>query len=267
MFTPYFIRTVLYAFIGSILGLMPLSAHSSKVARINSHNDHGVWLEESLNKKLAEDWSLYLQAEQRWASNSRLFYYHAYDSILQYSLKKEIIRLFGISSESVFKDASIGMGPSFVSEIRKSTQEKTKWIWIFRPILEFRINFEWRKWQINHRLRGEYHEYLASHYKKHALGRYRLAIYAPLKITSLQITPYVSNEWFFRVNSYHKTHPQGIVGGLYEIRFRIGLTASLFKDQVKPSLFWQWRPHKQKPGTHPRWFNTYQLGIGLNFNF
>lgn len=114
------------------------------------------------------------------------------------------------------------------------------------------------------RLRGEYQDFVRKHYTNYALFRYRLIVNSPWKLTCWNISPYLSNEFFIRKNTFNGGAQKGIVGGLYSNRFRIGLNADLIVNKLSTALYWQLRFTKHRPGTHPRWFRTYQVGLVLN---
>lgn len=61
------------------------------------------------------------------------------------------------------------------------------------------------------------------------------------------------------------SHSTGLVGCYYQNRFRFGIAASLYGENTTCALFWQWRANKEKPGVHPGWSNTYQIGLTMNF--
>lgn len=230
--------------------LFPLIAEG-----LNQNNDHGLWLEQEVKKKLSDQWTFHFNTRQRWGSDYKLFWFHAYEPTVRYKLM------------SGHFDVFISGGFREYSHIRKNTLGNTKWVWVFMPLLEMYVNLKYKDWKLRQRLRGEYHHYQSSHYKEYGDCRYRVELFSPWELSCLKFKPYISNEWFIRSNTYHKTHPNGLVGGVYEDRFRIGLASTLWKDTVTSAIFWQWRFLKQTPETHPRWYNTYQLGFALRFSF
>lgn len=240
---------------------------SSKDAKLNANNDHGIWLVEDIKAKLSDKWVLLLHFEQRWGSNYRLFWYEENDADLLYDITKPIQNWFCLNPAGTFKSLAIGGGCAEVKLIQKNTKGKFHWTWITRPEIEAHLGLQWDGWDLMQRFRGEYQDHNNHHYKKHAIFRWRLILTSPWSFTCLKITPFLNNEFFFRNNTYHKTHPTGLVGGLFEDRLRFGLSSKGVGDRFSLDLWWQWRPLKQKPETHPRWFNTYQWGLTFGATF
>jgi hypothetical protein len=265
--TPLWALSNSKSFVNNKLGSVSPSG-GNLVAKLNKKNDQGFWFEQVMNKKLPYGWSVETHTEQRWGAGYRLFWYHEYHLNFQYDFIKQINKWFKLHPDNILKNISIGPAFTQYSQIQTNTRGKAKWVWVSRPILAGFINFKWKGWVLTNRLRGEYQQYNSPHYKDYGNGRYRIVLFTPLKITRYQINPYISNEFFFRSNTYHKTHPKGLVGGLYENRFRLGLAIDLWKDVFTAQIFWQWRPLKQKPMVDQRrWVNTYQSGLLLSLSF
>lgn len=256
-----------------LIGAMLLNATSALAINntlaneLNRPNDHGVWLEQVLKTKY-EKWIFSLHTEQRWGSNDQLLWYYEAEPSIQYDLTEKMKDWCHLCSNNSFLE-TVTIGPVFTQyqEIKKNTLGKFKWSSVSRPVLEGHVAFTWNGWELTNRIRAEYQNYNTSHYKDYANGRYRIAIYAPWKFSCFNIKPYLSNEFFLRMNTYHTTSPNGLVGGLYEDRFRVGLTADAWDDTLTGALYWQWRPLKQKPGTHPHYYNTYAWGMFLALKF
>lgn len=229
---------------------------------LNTNNDHGLWLEQNIDFKLGLGWSLELKTEQRFGADYRKFWYQEYSFIFSYQL----IDKLHLPSHSFLKSFTVCPGYIRVRQLKKDTLGVYHWISVNRPLIESNVRCEIDKWTINQRLRGEYYEHLRRHYKNYGLCRYRLAVYTPWKWTRWNFNPYVSNEWFFRDNTYSKNHPNGLVGIWYENRFRAGIEFQLL-GQLASAVYWQWKRDKQKPETRPEWFNTYQWGLALGLNF
>lgn len=240
-----------------------LMASSLKVLEgINANNDHGLWVEQNIRKNFKSNWTLKLRFEQGWASDYRQIYYQEYEAYLQYDVTKFLSKKL----RSIFTSVIIGPADNFTRALQKNTKEEFHWVWFQKPMLEIHLVSSLYKWTFKQRLRGEYIAYTSKHYKNHGVGRYRLEIDSPWKWTRWKINPYLSNEWFYRQDTYSQDHPTGLVGGWYENRFRVGMMFDLFKH-LSSVLYWQWMARKQKPDTHPRWFNTYQIGFVLDLSF
>lgn len=238
-----------------------LVATNSVLEQLDANNDHGFWLENNFDTKLASDWDFRFHTEFRWGSDYRKFYYQEYTLIFQNDLR----RVLCIPKESALKKISIGPGLNTSYQLQKNTLGHFRWVYVVKPNIEANLDFEMNKWQIKQRMRGEFHFYCRSHYENYNLYRHRLTIYVPYKFTSWKVNPYLSNEWFFRKNTLHGS--SGIVGGYYQNRFRVGADMQPFSEKVTHSLYWQWRLSKHRPGTHPRWFNNYMIGFATTAKF
>lgn len=230
---------------------------------LNANNDHGFWLEQSTEKKLSDYWSLRFDAELRWGSDYRKLWYQTYRPIIYLNIAK----LFGIKTNSFFESLNVGVGYEANYLIAKDTTGKFNWVYINKPLAECNLVLSWGGWKIKQRMKEEWHRYTKHHYLDHTLYRHRLAFFTPWKFTSWKINPYVSNEWFFRKDTFCKKTSKGLVGGWYQNRFRAGVLSELIKDRLSVFLFWQWVADKKPPGTRPRWFNYYHYGLDMAFSF
>lgn len=235
---------------------------SNTLNKLNANNDHGFWCEQNITGGLSKNWSFILHTEQHWGADYSKFYNQIYDLVLL----NDIARLLGISADSIVKSFQVGGGYDLTDRIQKNTKGNFYWVLVRRSILEADALLIWRKWQVKQRLRGEYEDFVRKHYINYSILRYRLIVNSPWKFTPWNINPYFSNEFFIRKNTFNKSTQKGIVGGLYSNRFRIGLNVDLIVDKLFAALYWQWRLTKHKPGTHPRWFKTYQIGLAFNFS-
>lgn len=258
------IRQLLASAVCSILLVaQTLSANNHVMNQLNANNDHGFWLELNADAKLSKNWLVKYHAEYRWGSNYRLFWYQEYEGVLQYQLKRFFSKCLG----SILKNLSLGPGLNLHEILAKNTKGHFHWPLIRKALFDCYLDLEWNGWQLKQRMRGEYLAFNKKHYHDHPAYRHRLRLCTPIKLTSLNISPYISNEWFFRPNSYSKTHPTRLIGGYFQNRFRVGINIDVLKEILSSDIYWQWKREKQKPGTHPRWFNTYELGLALNGTF
>lgn len=234
---------------------------------LNSNNDHGFWLMEEANLNFNNHWSASFNMEQRWGSDYRLFWYQRFEALFDYDLTEKIKEGLQLGPEIALKLFSIGGGCAQVIVIQKNTLGEFHEIGLARPEIDLKADFGWNDLILKQRLRIEYQYHYASHYKNPFIYRWRLSMDSPRSFTRRQITPYIQNEFFFRNETYSKTNPHGLVGNLYQDRLRVGLKLFLIKDVLKTDLYWQWRPFKQRPGTHPRWINTYQFGMSIHWYY
>lgn len=247
-----------------ILAASLAAEDDSSLNKKNANNDHGFWLEQNMTKEFRSNWMITLRSGQRWEDDYRKFYYQEYEVDVEY----DVTKFFCQCSSKFFKKLTMGPGYNATRQIQKNTEDEFHWVWINRSLLQANLTLSVYDWQIEQRLRGEYRQYTKSHYKDFGLCRYRLVARTPWKWTCLNIRPYLSNEWFFRENTYQEEdNPDGLVGGWYENRFRVGTTFDVYQDWVSTALYWQWRTIKQKPDVHPRWFNSYQIGLAINLAF
>ena len=227
-------------------------------ASLNANNDHQFWFEQSLAKDLPCEWSMTLVTKQRWGADYRILFYQEYECILQ----RDITRLFSLRPNSVFKSFSMGPVIHFNQTIQSNTLGNVQRVWVNRTILEANAIMQVDATKVQQRLRGEYLYYLKAHFKNFARLRYRVRIDSPWTWTRYNINPFISNEWFFRNNTYRTCNPTGLVGGYYENRLRFGLSAEIVKN-MSTEFFWQWRRNKQNPGSSPRWDNIYIIGVSI----
>lgn len=253
-----------YLFIFFILAVkLKVLANDDILEQINSNNDRGFWFEQNIKKNTSNDGFIRFRCEQRWASDYRQLYYQEYEIHLQYDIKKSLSKKIA----SLFMSTTMGPSYNVTRLIQRNTLGIFHWVWLQKPMLEINLGSSFLGWVINQRIRGEYIAFTKKHYKNHGVARYRLEFYSPWKWTSWKINPYLSNEWFFRENTYHSiSNPHGLVGGWHENRFRAGINLTLFK-QLSTAIYWQWLIRKQKPGTYPKWFNNYMVSCAINFNF
>lgn len=230
----------------------------SALKKLNQNHDHGLWLDQFMHFKLPSNWFLIFHGVQRWGADYELLYNYQNELVLQYDLKK----YWNLSSP--IKRLSLGPGYNLTNSLRKNTKGIYHWVWVNKPIFETYFDFTTCKWQIQNRIRIEYHDFTRKNYLNFILYRYRLSFFTPWKWTSLKINPFFSNEWLFRKNSFNSAKSSGLVGGWYHNRVRIGVAMVLIKKRAKSFLYWQWRIVKHKPN---QWKNTYQIGWIINLFF
>lgn len=253
-------KKVKFVFILFILAIkLVLIANDKKLEQINSNNDQGLWLDQSITAKLSSLGTVKFRCEQRWGANYHIFFYREYELNFQFKIKQFLEK----KTFLIFENATIGPVYNMTRSLQKNTREIFEWVWIKRPMLETNFVFSLCRWLIKHRLRGEYIEHTKKFHKNYSVFRYRLEFYSPWKLTRWKLNPYLSNESFFRENTYSYTHQHGLVGGLFENRFRIGFILELFK-QFSAAIYWQWILRKKTPDIYPQFFNNYEIGFTTN---
>lgn len=233
-------------------------AESSTLKNLNANNDHGFWLENNLDTKIAKEWNLRFHNELRWGSHYRKFWYQEYLFVFQNDLKN----YFNLSSKSAISKISLGPGFNATYQLHKNERGHFRWVLILKPLIEAQFDVTYCDWQFRQRIRGEFLFYCRGQYENHNIYRHRLVIQTPYKWTSWKINPFISNEWFFRKNTWHHSSGSGLVGGYYQNRLRFGVDLAPFHEKVNHTLYWQWRAEKQAPGSHPSWSSTYVVGLG-----
>lgn len=238
-------------------------AEKTVLEQLNRNNDHGYTQELNIFAKIHGPWLFKYHQEHRFGSKYRKIWYQEYIFALFYDFTK-LIKPY---VDSGFKELTFGPGYDLTYQLQRNTLGVYKHVYIDKPLLEAYLTYMFGKWRTITRLRGEYQAFTKPHYHSHGIFRYRSVIFAPWKFTCRKINPYVSNESFFRANSFSKSHPTGLVGGFYQNRFRLGFNIELESKKLNADVFWQWRVDKQKPEVHPYWWNTYYYGMTLNLNY
>lgn len=234
---------------------------NSLLNQLNENNDQGLWLESNITKKLSKDWTLSLRTEQRFGANYRLYWYEEYGFLLHHNVTKHF------PASNIFKEMTVAAGFVGSEVIQKNTRGQFHWDWIYRPVLETDLTFVYHEWRLRERLRTEYHAHQRKHYEDFFQYRFRMILNTPWKFTSWKFNPYIFNEWFFREQTFSEKNPQGLMGGWYQNRFRVGLDFQPVSDIWTCSLYWQWRVRKRRPPMLPRWSNNYQIGFAINAAF
>lgn len=259
-----------------LLAMTPLESTCSapgKAAKLNINNDEQLWLLENFKTYLTpckDIWAT-VEFEHRWGDDFHLFWYQGYELRLYKDLTKCAqgwLDWKDCCGENILKSVNVGIGILEAQNIAKQQVGGCfLWTWVHKPTIELNFVLGWRDWKITNRIKDYYNHFGRTGYESFNEFRYRIEIYTPWKFTCWNINPYISNEFFLRPNSFHTTHPTGIVGGLYEDRLRAGIYLEPIKDKVAAQIYGQWRPLRQKPGTHPRYFNTYAAGFALFVTF
>ncbi|WP_068468908.1 DUF2490 domain-containing protein [Candidatus Protochlamydia phocaeensis] len=247
----------------AIATVQTAEAIESKWSKLNANNDHGFWFDNNFEKHLPLNFFMRFHTEHRWGNDYRKLWYQEYTLTLQYDMTRFLKKY----ADKIVSSFLIGPAYNAVYQFQKNTEGHYQWVYISECMLQADLVLSKWGWRIQQRLRGELHHYCKNHYKDYALYRHRLTIFTPWKITRWNINPFIANEWFFRKNTYHQSHPTGLVGGWYQNRFRIGIMLDLSPDAASAALYWQWRTDKTLPDIHPRWINLYTWGLSTVFPF
>lgn len=235
------------------------------IGNLNQNNDQGIWLEQNVNVKVNNSWSLIFNHSERWGNDYKRFWYFRHWYIAQYDLTPLVKDLLCIPQNSLFVGFTIGPGFSEVWSIQRNTRGIVHWEHSYRPNLVAFMTHSWHGWSLQQRMVGEYVGYFSKHYRAHAFYRHRAVLHTPWKWTCFHFNPFISNEWFLREESKDgKVVIQS--GPFYDNRFRLGIAFDLMQH-FTAQLWWQLRMSKQLPGSNPLWRKTYQIGLTLNLNF
>ncbi|MBA3603825.1 MAG: DUF2490 domain-containing protein [Parachlamydiaceae bacterium] len=242
-------------------------APGKRELKLNSNNDRGFWAIVDVKKALSPEWLFLFHTEQRWGSDYTLYWYQQYDFTFLYNITGKIKQSL-FCHDGIFKNFFIGGGVAQISQIKRNTKDRFKWVWITRPELEMHLILGYQGWSFEQRLRGQYIHHNNDHYKNYGDCRYRIILTTPAGFSCYGITAYISNEIFLRANTYFKkTNPHGLVGGLFENRFRVGFDLPLITNKLDAKVWWQWRVLKQNSLASRRYNNTYQFGGTLAMTF
>lgn len=228
---------------------------------LNGKNDHGIWLEQNINIKLPNKYALQLTGRERWGNDYKTYY----NTELEVDLLYNLTSYLDLSPKSSLTNVSLGFGYCHVDILRINTKGHLKWARQNRPLALLILTSNFGDWIVRQRFQLQYDQFITKYNISTGVFRYVLLIRTPWKLTPLKLNPFVYNEWFFRINSAHKSRPGGVVGGWCENRLRFGLSYDICPDHIIADLWWQLRSLKQRPGMHPSYINAYMWGLGLNF--
>lgn len=230
-----------------ILGFL----EASSTDRINQNNDRQIWSEEIFERDISGGWSYRARSVQNIGADYQRLFNHQYEGVLYCDLNKSY------PSASFVKSMKLGAGYNATEHIQSNTLGVRQWVWFNRLLAENINTVSFFDWEISQRSRVEYHIYMRPYYEDHGVYRCRIQFNPPWEFTRFKIKPFLSNEWFFRRDTFDDDNGVGIVGGWYQNRLRLGIIFNPF------SFYWQWRILKQPKGISPPWYNTYQLGVQI----
>lgn len=208
-----------------------------------------MWSEEIVEREMGNGWSYRARGVQYIGADYQRLFNHQYEGMFYYDLIKSF------PSASFVKSIRLGPGYNVTEHIQSNTLGVRQWVWFNRLLVENINTLSILNWEVSQRSRIEYHLYMRPHYEDHGVYRCRLQFNAPWEFTCLKIKPFLSNEWFFRKDTFDDDNSVGMVGGWYQNRLRVGITVEPY------AFYWQWRILKQPPGSLRVWNNTYQIGF------
>ena len=193
--------------------------------------DFQYWNTESISWKINQDWKLALEEEFRFGDDARDFYYQHSDLGLSYSGFTNWLTV-GLNYRHIFEEKS------------------GDWKEENRPHLNAEIKWKLSDFSLSNRGRLEYR----NREDADNLWQYRnkFTIKLPLKLTKLEVKPYLADEIFYDFDQ----------DTLNRNRLYAGLKFTVFKD-LNTDIFYLW----QSSETNDDWNDTHALGTKLNFSF
>ncbi len=193
--------------------------------------DFQYWNTESVSWKINDDWKAQFEVEFRYGDNASSFYYQHSDLGLTYSGIAEWLDL-GFNYRQIFEEKSS--------------------IWRYENVPHFNATIKWKLSDFSFSNRGRL-EY-KNREKSDNYWRYRnkFTIKAPIKLTKLEIQPYLADEIFYDFDEE----------ALNRNRFYGGCNLKLFKH-IKVDIFYL----LQSSEKNNNWSDTHVLGTKLELSF
>lgn len=226
---------------------------------LNKKGDKGIWLDQNFRKDLSQQSELLITTQQRWGNNYKTLFSVQYEGTLMYHVplkNKEIIKVF-----------SLGGGFNATKDLKTPPGSYLQWVWESRYLYQMHWTMPLFKGDIIQTIRMEYRELHHGKLSSYGLLRYRFRFDLPWKWTKYKLHPWVSNEWFFRENTFDPATGIGNVGGWSQDRVRVGVTASFFNGKLLSAVYYQWRYQRNAPGSESEWNHTSQLGLSATLQF
>ena len=196
-----------------------------------SDGDFQYWNTESLSVKLADDWKIAAETEFRFGDDVSDFYYQHTDAGITYSGLADYI--------------DIGLNYRYVLE-----ESGSDWDYESRPHLNFTLKTKIEEFKISNRSRFEYRD----KEKSSSSWRYRnkLTIKFPIKLTKLNIKPYIADEIFVDFDAED----------LNRNRLYAGLGFNIYKN-LNGDIYYLWQASKSSG----KWKDTNVIGTKLKLAF
>lgn len=194
-------------------------------------DDFQYWNTETVSWKVNDDWKGSFEVEFRYGDNASNSYYQHSDLGFTYSGVGEWLDL-GFNYRQIFEEKS------------------SIWRYESVPHLNATVKWQWLGFDLSNRVRFEYREIEEAD----DAWRYRnkFSIKPNLKLTKLEIQPYIEDEIFYDFN----------VESLNRNRLYSGLNFKLSRN-LKASIYHLW----QRSESNDKWKDVYALGTKLTLSF
>lgn len=213
------------------IGLFLVTLVLSGYAFTFDDGDFQYWNTESISWKLDKEYKATFETEFRYGDNASNFYYQHSD--------------IGVAYSGLAKWVDLGLN------YRQIFEEKSS-IWRYENVPHFNATFKW-KWfgiDFSDRSRLEYkNKEEAEDYWRY---REKFTVTFPLKLTKLNIQPYIANETFYDFN----------VESLNKNRLFGGFNFKLVKN-LKAEVYYFWESSKK----NDKWSDLHILGTKLKLSF
>lgn len=229
------VKTLSKLLLGVSMAVCSLSVDAA--ATVNQDNDWQIWNSYSIDKKLTDKLTAELSTEARFGADSSRLYHQYTQLTFDYRMSDHVV-------------VTPGIRESYDLITSSSTRDE----WGHSHQLMFAVTWNWEICGIKFTDRNRLHFVHPSanqNSKNHTVYRNKIKAVMPCSWTSLNITPYVSDELFFKESEgYHKN------------RARFGLKADL-KENLHMNFFFQWQT-TQNPGS---WKNLNAVGLDFSGSF
>ena len=198
-------------------------------AEVNEKADFQFWNQQSLKIPLTVKWDIKGVSEFRYGDNASFFFEKYYQGQLIYKF------LVWLSLSPGYK------------QIWTRSKDSLQWTPTYVPFFEAVLHGTLACWGISNRARAACH--IKESKEKKWVFRDRLTLVTPLRVTRLCISPYISEEVFFKQEE-----------GFFQSRFAVGLS-TLYSRNFTSKLFYLLRSDKNEG----KW--RHQNVVGLHFDF
>lgn len=193
--------------------------------------DFQYWNTESISKKINDDWKVSLEQEFRWGDNASNPYYNHSD--------------LGVTYSGLAKWLDLGLNYRHIYE-----EKSDKWKMENRPHINAAVKWKLSDISFSNRGRLEYRNRDdADNYWRY---RNKFSIKPPLKLTKLEIQPYIADEIFYDFD----------VETLNRNRLYGGLSFKIFKN-LKGEIYYMW----ERTEKSDKWSDSNILGTKLKISF
>jgi len=193
--------------------------------------DFQYWNNESVSKKINDNWKLSFNQEFRWGDNASNPYYRHSD--------------LGITYSGLAKWLDLTLSYRHITEERSGS-------WKVENQPNLNADVKWKLWDVafGNKLRLEYR----NREDADNFWRYRnkLTIKAPFKLTKLEIQPYIADEIFYDFD----------VETLNKNRLFAGFSLKILKN-LDGEIYHLWESSEKSD----QWNDTHVLGTKLKFSF